>query len=234
MRPPLKSSLLAFAAFTLLEALPEEGSWKHKAIPQWNIQDALQILADSPWAKNVQLEQVRNLSKFERRDGGNMEEGIGPTVGFDGFDFFDPYRQALAFARAHARPDLGSVVVRWESALPIRSAEQKVGEVGDPMWQGDYYVISVRDIPTPVRWNLANELRGIAVLKREKKKDLKPSRVVILRHDEVLATVVYLFPRAVEITKDDHHLRFIAQIGRLFVSQFFFPEEMEFEGQPEL
>ena len=79
MRPALNSSLLTFAALMLL--LGDDPSWKDKAIPQWDEQDAKQILADSPWAKNVELDQVRNLSKFERRDGGNWEAGIGPPVG---------------------------------------------------------------------------------------------------------------------------------------------------------
>jgi hypothetical protein len=220
--------MLVFSTVILLAA---DESWKDKSIQQWDDRDAKQVLADSPWSQNVKLDQVRNLSKFERRDSGNWEAGIGPTVGLDAFDFLDPYRQALALARAHARPDLGSVMVRWESALPVRSAEARVGETDPPMWQGDYYVIAVHDIPIPFRWNLANELRRTAYIKRDKKKDLRPARVLISRHDERLATVVYLFPRSAEIARNEHHVRFIAQIDRLFVSNFFFPEEMQLQGQ---
>jgi hypothetical protein len=46
------------------------------------MQDAKLVLADSPWAKKVELDQVWNLSEFKRRDSGNWEAGIGPTVGF--------------------------------------------------------------------------------------------------------------------------------------------------------
>ncbi|HXP83631.1 MAG TPA: hypothetical protein VN841_02870 [Bryobacteraceae bacterium] len=70
------------------------------------------------------------------------------------------------------QPDLGNVVVRWESALPVRAAERKVGEAGAPVWQGDYYTIAVYDVAPPYHWNLANELKGLAFLKRDKKKDL--------------------------------------------------------------
>lgn len=234
MHPTLRSTLFAFAAFTLLVAEPENLSWKDKAIPQWDEKDAKQVLADSPWAKNVKLDQVRNLSKFERRDGGNWTAGIGPAVGLAGTGLFGPTLQEIAIERAHARPDLGSVLVRWESAPPIRAAEVKAGVVGAPMWQGDYYAITVNDVPTPFSWNLEKELKGIASLKRDKKKDLRPSRVLVLRHLHGLATVVYLFSRSAEITANDHNIRFVAQIGRLFVSQFFFPEEMQFQGQPEL
>lgn len=231
MCPTLRSSLLSFTAFTLLVAVPDDASWQDKAVPQWNDQDAKHVLADSPWAKRVRLDQVRNLSKFERRDGGNWEAGIGPAVDFSallGGSF-----EALAVARAHVRPDLGTVMVRWESALPIRAAETKAG-IAAPSWQGDYYAIAVYDVETPYRWNLASELKGIAFLRRDKKKDLRPVRVEILRHLNGVATVVYLFSRSAEITKNDHNVRFVAQIGRLFVSQFFFPEDMQIQGQPEL
>src|SRR5580704_7054990 len=70
---------LAFAVFLLLAA--DDPSWNNKPIPQWNDEDAKQVLSDSPWVKNVKLERVRDLSKFERRDGGNMSAGIPPYVG---------------------------------------------------------------------------------------------------------------------------------------------------------
>jgi hypothetical protein len=125
-------------------------------------------------------------------------------------------------------------VVRWESALPIRAAEEKTGETGAPTVDRDHYAIVIYDIPTPKKWNLANELKGVAFLKRDKKKDLKPSRVEILRKAGGTATVVYLFPRSVEITAKDGRLEFVAQIGRLFVSQFFDTGDMQLQGKLEL
>lgn len=232
MRPAHRSGLLTFAAFTLVAAVPVDPSWKDKAISEWNEQDAKQVLTDSPWAKSVKLDQVRNLSKFERRDSGNWEAGIGPAVGLAGTGLFGPTLEQIALERAHQRPDLGSVMVRWESA-PIRAAEVKVG-VTSPMWDGDYYAIAVQDVPAPRRWNFANELKGVAFIQRDKKKDLRPAKVVISRQRNGLTTIVYLFSRSAEITKRDRNVRFMAQIDRLFVSQFFFPEEMEIQGQPEL
>ncbi len=51
--------------------------------------------------------------------------------------------------------------------------------------------------------NLARLLKDSAFLRRYHKKDLKPSRVEVLRGDDDTATIVYLFPRSVEITKRD-------------------------------
>jgi len=54
-----------------------------------------------------------------------------------------------------------------------------------------------------------------------------------LPRDNGLISVVYLFPRSAGITRDDSNVRFAAQIGRLFVSQVFFPEDMQFQRKTE-
>jgi hypothetical protein len=237
MRPITRLCLFAVASVALLSgSVP---SWEEKTIPQWDDQDAKQVLADSPWVKSVKLERVRDLSKFQRRDGGNMSAGVPPYVGLFWLDlsalgslFGGPNPEALAMERASRwQPQLGNVIVRWESAGPVRAAEMKAGEAV-PAWQGDYYAIAVYDVAPPFRWNLANELRGLAYLERDKKKELKPSRVQILPRDNEHVTVVYLFSRSTKIGNDSN-VRFVAQIGRLFVSQFFFPEEMQFQGKAE-
>jgi hypothetical protein len=113
-------------------------------------------------------------------------------------------------------------------------AEQKVGETGVADVDNDHYAVVVYDILTPKRYNLAGELEGVAFLKRDDKKDLKPSDIRILRQDDGTAIIVYLFPRKVEITKKYLRLLFMAQIGRLFVSQFFYTGQMLLQGQLEL
>jgi hypothetical protein len=225
---------LPLAAVLLIAADTADPSWKDKPVSQWNAEDAKQVLTDSPWVKVVTPQNIRDLSPDERREGGNMEAGIGKGVGIAGLGILGPRRQAEAIARAHYKPTPNAVVVRWESALPVRSAEQKAGETDVPTLDSDHYAIVVYDILTPKRYNLANELKGIAFLKRDNNKDIKPSHVNILRQDDGTATLVYLFPRSKEITKKDGRLEFVAQIGRLFVSQFFYTWDMQIQGQLEL
>lgn len=228
--------LLPLAAVVLIAADSSSAgqAWKDKPIPQWNEEDAKQVLADSPWVKVVTPQNVRDLSPDERRDGGNMEASVGHGVGLAGIGLLGPRRQAEALARAHYKPTPNAVVIRWESAQPVRAAEQKVGETGVPTVDSEHYAIVVYNILTPERFNLGRELKGIAFLKRDNKKDMKPSHVEILRQDDGTATIVYLFPRKVEITKKDGRLLFIAQIGRLFVSQFFYTDQMQLQGQLQL
>jgi hypothetical protein len=190
------------------------------------------VLADSPWVKHVTPQRLRDLSPDERRNGGNIEAGIGKGVGLAGIGLLGPRREAEALKRANAEPAPDTVVVRWESAA-VRAAELQAGESAAAV-DDAYYAVVVYGIPVPRRWNLANELKGVAYLKRYRKKDLKPSRVEILRGDGGLATVVYLFRRSVEITLRDRSVEFVAQIDRLFLEQFFNVNEMWLMGVLEL
>jgi hypothetical protein len=220
--------LLAAVAFAA------EPAWQDKAPAQWSGDDAKQLLTDSPWVKQITPQNIPDLSPDERREGGNMEASPGHGVGLAGLGILGPRRQAEAIARAHYKPTPDAVVIRWESAMPVRAAEQKAGETDPPGIDEDHYVIVVYDILTPKRWNLENELKGIAYIKRDNGKNMKPSSVEILRQPDGKATIVYSFPRKVEISKKDGRLEFVAQIGRLFVSQFFYTFQMQFQGQLEL
>ncbi len=213
-----------------------DASWKHKPVAQWNEEESKDVLANSPWVKFTTPVWLRDLSPDERRESGDWEATEGHGVGWEALLglFGGSDRAKAAIARAHAKPPVDAVMIRWESALPIRAAEKKVGETGVPAGNGEYYAIAVYDIPTPKKFNLANELKDVAYIRRDKKKDFKPSRVEILWQDDKKATVVYLFPRSVEISKRDGWLVFAAQIGRLFVTQNFFAGEMLLRDELEL
>jgi hypothetical protein len=125
--------------------------------------------------------------------------------------------------------------VRWESASPIRGAELKIGDENAPAWDGDYYAIAVYDVPgLEDEKTLPVELKKAAFLRREGKKDLKPTRVDLLFDENKGATVVFLFPRTEEITKEDRQIWFVTQIGQLFLEQLFDAGEMQYHGKIEL
>jgi hypothetical protein len=44
---------------------------------------------------------------------------------------------------------------------------------------------------------------------------------------------VYLFPRSTEIAKNAGSVEFVAQIGRLYVTANFVPEDMQIHGEPQ-
>jgi hypothetical protein len=129
-----------------------------------------------------------------------------------------------------------TVEVRWESARVVRAAELKAGDSG-PDWEGDYYAIAVYDVPgiTPLaQKTLQSDLKQTTLLKRDGKKDLKPARVEIALLGKNLARMVYLFPHSPEITLADERVQLVAQIGRLYITQFFDLATMQFEGKLDL
>ncbi len=230
---PLRLILSASCVLVALAAWADEGDWKTKSVDKWNEDDARQVLAESPWVGLVHPQIVRDLTPDERRESGDLQADPGHGVGLAGIGIFGPARAREAIAKAHAKPDPGTFEVRWESANPVRAAEVKVADQDAPSIDSNYYTIVVYNIPTPKDWSTA-KLRGVASLKRENKKDLKPSRVAIVRKAEGRANVIYEFRRSVEITKKDAYVGFAAQIGRLVLWQVFYPQQMEMQGRLEL
>jgi hypothetical protein len=130
-----------------------------------------------------------------------------------------------------------TLTLRWESAQPVREAELKARDTGAPDVADDFYAIAVYGIP---RGTIADdtkerqdELKKLAVLKREGKRDLNPIRVDILLRDSG-PLVVYLFSKSAEFTWRDHGMTFEAQISRLKFSQAFNTDDMMFHGKLEL
>src|SRR5580700_6198821 len=131
----------ALLAATMLIAATSwaASSWKDRPTSQWSEDDGKQVLATSPWVKFVMPQYVRDLSPDERVAGGNWEEGRAGGVGLAGLGIFGKEKQAAAIARAHAKPPAGTVAVRWESADPVRAAEEKTGESGAPIIDSAHY-----------------------------------------------------------------------------------------------
>jgi hypothetical protein len=216
-----------------------DAPWKLKQIAQWNEEDARQVLADSPWAKTTRATIVRLETEDERRDGGKMGQDHG--VGFDGVDGektrprFAGIRSNDPDPRRTSQPLI--LNIRWESALPIRAAEMKARQIEPPILEGDGYSIAVYRVPDGYfkddPKSLGKPLMKLAALKREGKRDVKPSSVEVFQGEDGLV-VVYLFPLSAEITRKDGRIRFEAQIGRIVLAQYFDVEEMHFQGKLEL
>jgi hypothetical protein len=221
--------------------LAAEPAWKNKPVANWTDEDAQQILENSPWAKIVVAGIARRQTEDERREGGDMGQPKG--VGYDGVvDKKLPLRQELGNPLLPGKPLPSTaptirLLVRWESALPIRAAELKAHAPTPPTLSDDGYIIAVYGVPASFAkgdpTSLGKPLRESAFLRREGKKDVYPSRVEVFElESNVLVT--YLFPLSAEISKNESVVEFSALIGRLQVSQHFLVQEMQFQGKPEL
>lgn len=220
--------------------LAADSPWK-KPVASWTQEDARQILTDSPWARSVTAMLTRRLNEDEiRQNSGNMGQPHG--IGYDGVGE-KPVRPKLdlptILTRTYTPPPAESIplLVRWESGLPVRTAELKAAEIAPPTLEGDGYRIAVFGIPGPLPKGdpekLGAPLRPWAALSREGKKDVKPSRAEVFQREDGLA-VVFLFPLSAEIGRKDSFVEFHAQIGRIVVRQSFDVQQMYFHGQLEL
>jgi len=228
---PTRQTVISIV-FTIALLSAADPAWMTKPISHWDETDARQVLSSSPWVKKTVPVELPDLTPQQRRDGGATGGGRGTGIGaIDGAVFTPGAPKSNAPKRYP-----GALILRWESASPIRVAELKAHELGSPDWEGDYYAIAVYHVPgfDSDQKIPAGVLKSLAILKREGKKDLKPARVEILQEEGGSLIVVYLFPRTEEITKEDRRLEFVAQIGRLSLAQYFFTEEMQFQGKLEL
>jgi hypothetical protein len=205
-------------------------SWQSKQISEWNDDDAHQVLSDSPWAKTVTPKVNSSANTNQGRGSRGMGQAGGIGIGLAGMGGMGrrggmrtPPPSGTAEDSSTTSNSPPTLTVRWESALPIQAAELKSHNVNAPSVDENHYVIAVYGIPDRMIGSdsatLGDQLKGQAAIKRDGKKDLKPSSVEVLpREDGTVA--VYFFPRSREITRHDKQIEFNAQIGRLQFSQF--------------
>jgi len=127
-----------------------------------------------------------------------------------------------------------TLTLRWESAMPVREAELRARDVDAPTVDENHYAIAVIGVPRNMikadTRAMESDLKKQAVLKRDDKKDFKPSSVEILQRDDG-PVIVYFFSRSTEITASDRRVEFDAQIGRLKFAEPFFTEDMVYDGK---
>jgi hypothetical protein len=225
--------------------LAADSAWKDKQVPEWSEDDAKQLLADSPWVKSVTpaLTKGSQSSSNPGMNRGNVGFGI-PGLGYPGGGMGRRGGMGQRPPNNNTDPNsdpnqkLPMLTLRWESAMPVREAELKARDVNAPTLEDDaHYAIAVYGVPVTMTngdsKKLADDCKKNAALKREDKKDMKPSSVQVLRREDG-PVVVFLFPRTKEITKDDRRIEFDAQIGKLTLTESFYLEDMTFQGKVEL
>jgi hypothetical protein len=221
-----------------------EPVWNTKPPAQWTEADAQQILNKSPWATQIGGEIGGRKTEEQLREGGQMGQPTG--VGYDGVDAkgtgpkvdLNVFTGAGGNDRSIRSRNRGLPLrVIWESALPVRLAELKAHVLEPPTLEGSGYQIAVYGVPGPEfdkdPKKLGDPLREYAALKRNGKKDVKPSRVEVFHHEDGLV-VVYLFPMSAELSPKDQLVEFEAHIGRVSAAHVFDLSKMVILGKLEL
>ena len=146
---------LAFPFLLALGLLAQSNSgddnppWKTKQIAAWSEDDAKTFLADSPWVKTFTPTQATARSSQPARPRMGMG-GIGiPGVGI-GMPVPRRY-PAGCYPGGQQGSSSGSnpprLTLRWESAMPVRTAELKAHDNDAPVIDDKHYAIAVYGVP---------------------------------------------------------------------------------------
>lgn len=148
--------LAAGAALLLAGGLGAEDFWKKKPASAWTEKEALQVVQDSPWAKEQRiLHPNRTLSTETsiRVAGGDRDPRDETESTLPPEAQRDPNREP---PRRPPPQDItrGSYLVRWESAGPVEDAFARLEELGErkkalaeapaPRLPANRYVVTVR------------------------------------------------------------------------------------------
>jgi hypothetical protein len=193
------------------------------------------VLRSSPWVKRAAVSLLFQPNESQLRSGGKM--GGGKGVGLESLELTN----LVGGSQHHSNSTLkkpGSLVLRWESASPVRQAESKLEDADAPAWDGEYYAVAVHGVPVDAsrleEAGQSADLKKLGVLKRDGEKDVTAAKVEITSSGAGMATVLYLFSRTSAITGENKRVEFAAQLGRIYVAQYFYPKEMQFQGKLEL
>jgi hypothetical protein len=244
--------ILAFLAPSIWAA----DVWEAKPFEDWTAKDLQKVVTSSPWARQTRA-VVASTSAAARDRGvtgdvstndapaGRPARGAGSAGGADRLGAapsdFDPTGQA---AQQPGVP----VVVRWQSALPMRQAQMrsKYGKEAatapdaqkflaqEPM----LYVIVVAGLPGPVASagggdQVKRTAARDSTLAAKGKEPLRPLAVEFLPNGTAV-DVLIAFPRSLPFTLEDQEAEFSAQIGAANVKYKFKFKDMVVHGKLEL
>jgi hypothetical protein len=234
---------LCFAA-----ALP----WR-KSSDQWTDEDAKRILSNSPWAqpaaatfpdprRNEGPESVYSLpgaaeaglAGSRGASDGKWDGGVGRNTG------------------GGLLPTL-SVVVRWDSALPVRQAMQKL-KMPEAEDVPKSYILTVEGLVPAGQYSHAAQLETKSSSDGSKDSTVDSEHVLegLMAHskllvrghspitcenakiDSVTGAVHLFFPRSVEIKRSDKEVAFSTRFGSLQVEKRFRLSDLAYNGKLEL
>lgn len=215
-------------------------AWTTKLPARWTSDDAKQLLANSPWVKVISAGLARRQTEDELRDGGQMGQPQGP--GYEHIDkkgsgitpqLSDVFIPRPGDGRSiRSKPGTFPIELRWESALPVRLAELRAGQ-DQLALEAEGYQIAVFGVPRPDELKDPDKwvnLKDGAALKREGKKDVKPTKASVFQREDGIV-IIYVFPPSAELTRKDGRVAFTAQIGRIVISEWFDLAQMDFQGK---
>ncbi len=201
--------------------------WNSKDVSQWSEKELLRVVTDSAWAQQAMV-------TFKGSQPSVLWNARGETA------LCEIQEQANA-TRYAARSQLNSasttVLVRWESALPVKLALLRLGFLGDSPApekvsgflapDPDNYVVSVSGLPPGVVEAPAGELAPLATLRRKSQDPIYAELSEALNAGDS-AVLRFSFPRRPALQLADKQVEFVLELPEGKIKKKFDLRKMGF------
>jgi hypothetical protein len=216
---------------SLAPALTASGAevWDTKPPAEWGEKDIQKLMSKSPWGKEASTEfSGRGRGGGEGRGFGGPgggPPGGGPPGGGP------PDGGGRGPGGPGGRGGGGTVVVRWETAAPIRA----VSKIKLPGNAASSYVISISNFA--MLSQLGDSLGSASGMEAMK----KGSYLQVLGKEQINPTIIttlfdqagvllFYFPNSTPFTVDDKQILFNGLVSPMVVQARFTPKEMMYKG----
>jgi hypothetical protein len=243
-------AMLALGTAALLAA----DFWKTKKFTEWSSKEVDKMLADSPWARRTALQMEGGRGGGTpggggRRRGGGMaflpqDEGGGGDMGGGGGLGGGG---GMGGGRGESGPPLIEVVVRWQTALPVKQAFARLqykDEAGSSPEaakllnrEENYYVVAIVGVPEGAAGIKPEDMKAGAQLLINKLSPIQAADVIVNKQ-ATSASFYLVFPRtqsgAHVITLGDKDVEVVLKAKPITVKRKFKLADMVFNGKLEL
>ncbi len=229
--------------------------WQDKQPSDWTDKEVQKLQTKSPWAKEVILPSAGGAGQAGSPDMGAPSRGSasGPPLAIshqgaaganlDGGAMGGPAGRDGPGGATFA---MGKVVVRWESAAPLRDAAPRSGPAENAKkvaeWAQEFYVVTVSGLPNrgPGAGGMAgadsertDRMKAATALRIKGKGALPPARIESSASLQG-RSISCLFPRAAAIGLDDKEVSFETAVGPSAIKVKFTLKDMLYHGKLEL
>jgi hypothetical protein len=247
---------LAFIVMFLPAAVWAADVWESKPFEDWTGRDLQKVVNNSPWARQTRALLTGAAAGGRGRAGigdastnevagGRASRGAGSAGGADRLGAapsdFDPTGQG-------AQPSGIPIVVRWQSALPLRQAQMRAKYGKEAATSPDsqkflaqeptLYVVAVVGLPGSMVSGGAGDqakqsIARSTTLTAKGKEPLHPLAVEFVPNGTAVDVLIG-FPRTLPLTLEDQEAEFSSQIGPAGIKYKFKLKDMVLHGKLEL
>jgi hypothetical protein len=221
--------------------------WNDKDPSSWSEKEDARLLSNSPWAKETSVALGAARLNGGYSDAGSAGVGRSPAGGMGGgagSRGSTGGQSAPGDGEMRGQPPV-RVLVRWESATPVRQAARKPV----PPLASQYYIITVSGLPASghdpdqdhdisggldTRKQMEYQLKEGTELLRKGKDPIYPERLQLV-DKEAQRTAVFLFSRTPQpLALEDKEVLFVSGVGSLQFKVRFPLKEMMYHGKLDL